>query len=161
MAIATDALLKVQAQMLGAETVERGLKGIENAGKSASVGIKGLAGATLGALGPLQSLLPIASGASLLTLATNALNAADEMNDLSQKTGISVESLSRFKKAASVSGTSLEEVSKASIKLSKGLAEAAATGKGPVAESLKTLGISATDASGKLKSADEIGRAHV
>jgi phage-related minor tail protein len=85
-------------------------------------------------------------------MAKGAIDAADNMNDLSQKTGVSVESLSKFQQAANASGTSIEGVGAAMIKLNRNLA----TGNAGAAEALTSLGISATDASGKLKSTDEI-----
>jgi hypothetical protein len=85
-------------------------------------------------------------------MAKGAIDAADNMNDLSQKTGVSVESLSKFQQAANASGTSIEGVGAAMIKLNRNLA----TGNAGAAEALTSLGISATDASGRLKSTDSI-----
>ena len=58
------------------------------------------------------------------------------MNDMSQRTGVSVEALARFKKAAATSGTDIDNVAKSLGKLSKGLYEASTTGKGGAAEAL-------------------------
>jgi phage-related protein len=63
-----------------------------------------------------------------------------------------VESLSKFQQAANASGSSIEGVGAAMIKLNRNLA----TGNAGAAEALTSLGISATDASGKLKSTDAI-----
>jgi hypothetical protein len=65
---------------------------------------------------------------------------------------VSVESLSKFQQAANASGTSIEGVGAAMIKLNRNLA----TGNAGAAEALTSLGISATDASGKLKSTDQV-----
>jgi hypothetical protein len=78
------------------------------------------------------------------------------MNDLSQRVGVGVESLAKFRKAAVTSGTDIDGVAKSLAKLSKGMYEAAQTGKGATAEALQELGISATDAAGKLKTADQV-----
>jgi phage-related protein len=85
-------------------------------------------------------------------MAKGAIDAADNMNDLSQKTGVSVESLSKFQQAANASGTSIEGVGAAMIKLNRNLA----TGNAGATEALTALGLSATDASGKLKSTDQV-----
>jgi phage-related protein len=101
-------------------------------------------------------LAPVATVGGLAALVGKTIEAGDKFNDLSQRTGVSVESLAKFNKAAATSGTDIDAVAKSLGRLSKGMYEAAGTGKGPTAEALKTLGISATDAAGKLKSADQV-----
>lgn len=100
-------------------------------------------------------MAPLASVAGLVGLAKNALDAGDALNDMSQRTGVSVEALARFKKAASVSGTDLEGVSKALVKLSKAMLDAS-TGGTQSQAAFKALGISVSDSQGKLKSADSV-----
>jgi hypothetical protein len=77
------------------------------------------------------------------------------MNDLAQKTGVSVEQLSRFKQAAAASGTDIDSVGTAMIKYGK---NAASTGKGndKLVAALDELGISSKDAAGNLKSSDQV-----
>jgi phage-related protein len=106
--------------------------------------------------GALGALAPVATVGGLAALVGKTIEAGDKFNDLSQRTGVSVESLAKFNKAAATSGTDIDAVAKSLGRLSKGMYEAAETGKGPTAEALKTLGISATDAAGKLKSADQV-----
>lgn len=156
-----DALLKIRADVSGEGQVQKlgsALGGVGRTAGAVTGSIKGLtAAAGMGGLaGAMGALAPMLSVAGLVGMAKSSLEAGDKMFDLAQKTGMSVESLARFKKAAATTGTDLETVAKASMKLSKGMAEAAATGKGPAAEALKSLGISATDASGKLRSADAV-----
>jgi hypothetical protein len=150
-----QALLKIKADVEGSGAVQalgRAIGGLGSTAGRVSGGLKGLAGATGGLSGALGALVPIGVGAGLAGIATHAINAADDMNDLSQKTGVSVESLSKFQQAANASGTSIEGVGKAMIKLNRNLA----TSNPQAAESLTSLGISATNASGKLKSTDAI-----
>jgi hypothetical protein len=150
-----QALLKIKADVEGEGKVNalgRAIGGLSGTAGKVSGGLKGLAGAAGGLSGALGSLVPLATGAGLAAMAKGAIDAADDMNDLSQKTGVSVESLSKFQQAANASGSSIEGVGAAMIKLNKGLG----AGTGPAVEALKTLGISATDASGKLKSTDTI-----
>lgn len=156
-----DALLKIRADVSGEGQVQKlgsALGGVGRTAGAVTGSIKGLtAAAGMGGLaGAMGALAPMLSVAGLVGMAKSSLDAGDKMFDLAQKTGMSVESLARFKKAAATTGTDLETVAKASMKLSKGMAEAAASGKGPAAEALKNLGISATDASGKLRSADAV-----
>jgi hypothetical protein len=159
MATSLSAVLNIAAKVSG-EGAVNGLTGaihkLENTSKVATGTLKNLAGSAGGLGGALGMLAPALSVGGLVGLATNSIKGADAMNDLAQKTGVSVEALARFKKAASVSGTDLEGVSKALVKLSKGMYDAATTGKGPAAEAFKTLGISATDASGKLKTSEQV-----
>jgi hypothetical protein len=97
-------------------------------------------------------LAPLLSAAGLATMAKGAIDAADGMNDLRQKTGVSVETLSKFSTAANMSGTTIEAVGGAIVKLNRNLA----TRNDSATAALTSLGISATDASGKLKSADQV-----
>jgi hypothetical protein len=153
-----QALLKIKADVEGEGKVNalgRAIGGLGSTAGRVSGGLKGLAGAAGGLGGALGALVPLATGAGLITLAKNSMDNAAKMFDLSQKTGVSVEALSRFSKAAKVSGTDVEGVTKAMIKLSKGLVEAK-NGQGQAGEALKSMGISAVDASGKLKDTDQI-----
>ena len=159
MGMSMDALLKIRAQVDGANKIvelNRGLRSVEGAAKGVTGAMRGLSGASAGLSGALGALAPLASVAGLVGLAKGALDAGDKLYDMAQKTGVSVESLARFKKAAATSGTDIDAVAKSLNKLNKGMYEAATTGKGKAADALKTLGISATDASGRLKKADAV-----
>jgi hypothetical protein len=159
MAMNMDALLRIKADVQGANKIvelNRGLMAMEGTAKGASAAMRGMAGAAGGLSGALGALAPLASVAGLVGLAKGALDAGDKLYDMSQKTGVSVEALARFKKAAATSGTDIDAVAKSLGKLSRGMVEAATTGKGKAAEALKYLGISATDASGKIKKADQV-----
>jgi hypothetical protein len=153
-----QALLKIKADVEGEGKINalgRAIGGLSGTAGKVSGGLRGMADAAGGLGGALRALVPLATGAGLITLAKNSMDNAAKMFDLSQKTGVSVEALSRFSKAAKVSGTDVEGVTKALVKLSKGLIEAK-NGQGQAGEALKSMGISATDASGKLKDTDQI-----
>jgi hypothetical protein len=161
MAVSLDALLRLKAQVSGAPAVQgmsNALGGVRNAAAQATTSFKGLAAASgMGGLGgAMGALMPLLSVAGLAGMAKNSLDAGAAMHNLSQRTGVSVESLAKFKKAASTTGTDIDSVAKALVKMSAGLNTAATTGGGPAAASLKQLGISATDASGKVKNADAV-----
>ena len=150
-----QALLKIKADVEGEGKINalgRAIGGLSGTAGKVQGGIKGLAGAAGGLSGALGALVPIGVGAGLAGIATNAINEADNMNDLAQKTGVSVESLSKFQQAANASGTSIEGVGAAMLQFTKRFQ----SGAGPAADALKAIGISATDASGKLKSTDTI-----
>jgi len=151
-----EALLKIKADVQGEGQVMalgRAIGGLSGTAGKVSGTLGGLARSAGGLSGALGSLVPLATGAGLAAMAKGAIDAADNMRDMSQKTGVSVEQLSKFQQAANASGTSIEGVSSAMVKLSKGLV---AGGTAPAAEALKTLGINATDATGKLRSTDQV-----
>lgn len=150
-----DALLKIRANVEGEGAIGKLSQSLGSLGTTAgrvTGGMKGMLAAAGGLSGALGSLVPMVSGVGLVAMAQNAINAADNMNDLRQKTGVSVEMLSRFQQAADASGSSIEAVGVALIKLNRNMG---AQNKDAM-EALQELGISATDASGKLKSTDQI-----
>jgi hypothetical protein len=150
-----EALLKIKAQVDGEGAINslaKGMGGLKDKVDDAGKGLGGMLSSAGGLSGALGSLIPLVSGVGLGAMAKGAIDAADNMNDLSQKTGVSVESLSKFQQAADASGTSIEGVGAAMIKLNRNLA----TGNAGAAEALTALGLSATDASGKLKSTDQV-----
>lgn len=152
MAVNFNEILKIAAQVVGTEQVAKlgsTFKQVEGATQSLTSKLGPLSGA-------LGALAPIATIGGLGALVGRTIEAGDAMNDMSQRTGVSVESLARFRKAAATSGTDIDAVAKSLVKLSKGLYETAQTGKGPASEALQILGISATDAAGKLKTADQV-----
>ena len=158
MAMNMDAALRITAKVDGANNItslNRNLQAVEGTAKGLTGAMRGLAGASAGLSGALGALAPLASVAGLVGLTKGALDAGDKMFDLSQKTGVSVEALARFKKAASTSGTDIDSVSKALVKLSKGMLDAS-TGNAAAAAAFKALGVSITDSSGQLKSSDDV-----
>jgi lambda family phage tail tape measure protein len=158
MAMSMDALLKIRAQVDGANKIvelNRGLRSVEGAAKGVTGAMRGLSGASAGLSGALGALAPLASVAGLVGLAKGALETGHNLYDMAQKTGVSVESLARFKKAAAISGTDIDAVSKVLVKLSKGMLEASAGSKGQGA-AFKALGINIKNSSGQLKSADAV-----
>ena len=153
-----DAILRISAKgdASGLAGLTAGIKGIEKAGKDANNALGGM-GRILGSVtGGVLALGAGLSAAGVVAFAKGAIDAADNMRDLSQKTGVSVENLSRFQQAAQMAGTDVEGVGKAMGKLAKGMFEAAQTGKGPTSEALRSLGVSAVDASGKLRGTDQV-----
>ena len=155
MALDIKAAVKIQASVDGTASInglEKSLTSLDRKadGLNSSFGkLKGGAGAMSGALG---ALVPAVAIGGLTTLAKGAIDAADNLNDLSQRTGVSVESLSRFGAAANDSGSSVDEVAKAMGKLSKSIVDPASKAN----EALKSIGVSATDASGKIRPMDDV-----
>jgi hypothetical protein len=109
-----------------------------------------LAKTALGALGVALSANAFYEGVK------GAIEMMDNLDKLSQRTGVAVESLSAMKTAAKYSETQMDDVATAIQKLSKNMVEFDSTGKGKAAQAFETLGISVRDASGHLKSADQV-----
>jgi hypothetical protein len=150
-----QALLKIKADVTGEGAVQglaSKIGGLGNAASKVQGGIRGLAGAAGGLGGALGALVPAVSVAGMAALAKGAIDTADDFAKMSAKTGASVEQLSKFKQAADLGGSSIEEVGNSMLKLNRALG----TGEGPAIEALKTLGINANNANGKLKSTDAI-----
>lgn len=84
-----------------------------------------------------------------------AINAQDKLLEMSQKVGVSIETLAGLEHAANMSGVSLDGVQKALKTVSTGLFEADKGVKSSQAN-FSALGISIHDMSGDLKSADAV-----
>lgn len=158
MAMNMDALLRIRADVDGQNKIvalNRGLNTVERSAKTLTGAMRGLTGASAGLSGALGSLTPLLSVVGLTGMVKGTIEAGNKMYDLAQSTGVSVEALARFNKAAAVSGTDLDGVSKGLVKLSKTMFEAATGGKAAT-ETFTALGINVNDASGKLKSSDRV-----
>lgn len=86
-------------------------------------------------------------------LIKGSIDAADELRDMSQKTGVAVETLNGLAFAAGQAGGSMEAMADGATKLNKAVAEAG-RGNKDFLEPFNKLGISIRDASGQLKTAD-------
>ncbi len=89
------------------------------------------------------------------SLTINVVNQGDRYNALSQQIGIAVEKLSGYSYLAKTSQSSIEALSVGIGWLSKHMLDAARGGEASQ-KIFKTLGLSATDSTGKLKSTDEM-----
>ena len=151
MAMNMDAMLKITANVVGENNIRRlgnSMQGLEGRIKNASLatnllysGLKGLAAG-------------LVTG-GIVAVAKSAIDLADDMRDLSQRTGVGIETLGRFKVAADMSGTSLEGVANGLKFLNKNLV-AAATGGDGAAAAFKTIGVATTDVDGTLRKADKV-----
>lgn len=70
-----------------------------------------------------------------------AMDVGSAIKDAADKTGIGAEELQRLKYAAEQSGVSFEQLQGALVRMNKGLGEAAQTGKGPLVDALKLVGM--------------------
>lgn len=158
MAMNMDASLRLSAKVDGLNNIvslNRGLQSVESTAKGVTGAMRGMTGAAAGLSGALGTLAPLLSVAGLAGMVQNTIKAGDSMYDLSQKTGVAVESLAKFKKAAAVSGTDIDTVAKAMNKLNKNIVDAA-TGNKEAAKGFGLLGLSAQNTNGTLKSASQV-----
>jgi lambda family phage tail tape measure protein len=151
MAMNMEAMLKITANVAGENNIRRlgnSMQGLEGRIKNASM-------ATNLLYTGLKSLAAVAVTGGVVALAKSAIDLADDMRDLSQRTGVGVETLGQFKVAAELSGSSLEGVAKGLTFLNKNLVAAATGGEGAAA-AFKTIGVATTEADGTLRKADKV-----
>jgi hypothetical protein len=121
-----------------------GLKSAENQTNQFQAQLGSLAG-KLKVVGPLAAA---AGAAFALGMVKSVADAADALGDLSERTGIAVEDLSRLQYVAQLSGSSAEAMNGAIIKLSKGMADG-----NPAFEA---MGVAVKNADGSLRSQSDV-----
>lgn len=135
--------------------IARYTSGMARVGQQAEKAMDKVKGAVGIAQGALAALGVAVSVGALVSLVKGSIDAADHLRDMSQKTGIAVETLNGLAFAAGQAGGDLESMVAAAGKLNKSIVETAGGNK-DTGEAFAKLGISVKDASGKLKSADVI-----
>lgn len=141
-------VVKLEAQTAQyMSAMEKAEKRLEKFDKQATVSVgniaKGVAAAAL------------AAAAGLAAMGKSAIDNADQLDKVSQSSGISVESLSQLQYAAEISNLSFEELSKATAKFSKTAADAA-RGSDKAADAFEALGIKVTNSDGSLRGTEEL-----
>lgn len=84
-----------------------------------------------------------------------AIDLLDKLDDLSEKTGITVEKLSELRFAGEAVGTPLEALTSGVQRLSKQMSEAAGGNKEAI-ETFKTLGVEVKNADGSLRNSEDV-----
>lgn len=151
MAMNMDAMLRIKADVQGENNIRRlgnSMQGLQGQVKNTSMAVAGLGTAFKG----LGAALAVGGFSAAIK---GAIDLADDMRDLSQRTGVGIETLGQFKIAAELSGTSIEGVAKGLTLLNKNMV-AAATAGGPAAAAFKTLAVSTTETDGTLRKADKV-----
>jgi lambda family phage tail tape measure protein len=110
--------------------------------------------ALLGRLGPIGIAAGAAAGA-FAALGMRAINLSDELDDLSNTTGISASVLNSLKGQMIEAGGNTESMAKAVIKLGVATGEAM-SGNEKYQKSFKDLGVYVRDSSGKLRDSNDI-----
>lgn len=128
-------LTAVDATRQAFESVKRSLGGMQGSINAARSAFVGLFGATVGAAG---------FGA----LIKNSISAAAQLDDLAEKTGASVEELSKLSQVARIGGIDIATVEQSLIRLAKAIAGADDEAKGAGA-AFAALGLRAEELRGK------------
>jgi len=97
----------------------------------------------------------VGAGVAFAGMAYQAIKAADDMGKLAQSSGIAVESLSQLDYVASLSGTSLDELTIGMNKLTKQAVEAA-KGSTTASKAFAAIGVSVKNADGSMRNTEEI-----
>jgi len=124
-------------------------KATKSAGKF-SAGVKGLGTSIVGMAGGVAT-----AATAIAALGLKIINTADNIQDMSDATGISAGRLLNFKQSLIEAGGSAEDMEKMTAKLSVTLGDAA-QGNEKTRKTFKDLGIALGDANGKLRSTDEL-----
>ena len=134
-------LKSVQKELRAASRdIQDGFEGIKDMALTAGAGITALAGA----------------GAGVWFATTAAAETATQMDMMSRQTGVATERLQAWQAVAVQSGMEGEEFAEALRDMNIELSDAATGGKDELAQLLEKVGISARDASGNIKTADQV-----
>ena len=151
MALDMNVALRINAGVTGQQAVDQlrtSMDRLDNAAGAVSKGF-GLAKAAVGAFAVVQAAQVV------LTFAKNTIDAADALNDMSERSGIAVGTLSELEFAAKMNGSSLDEMQAALTKVSVKATDAA-TGNKTAAVAFDALGIAVKNADGSMRSSLEI-----
>lgn len=120
--------------------MREGFSSISDAAKMAGAGIAAVAGA----------------GAGVWFATTAAAETATQMDMMSRQTGVATERLQAWQATAIASGMEGQEFAEALRDMNIELSDAATGGKDELAQLLQKVGISARDAAGNIKTADQV-----
>ena len=104
----------------------------------------------------VKQALPIATVTGAMIALTKAQNDLVSVGKQAEATGIPIEDLQAWGRAADSLGYSSNEAKTALVALQEGMQEASLTGQGKMASMLQYVGISLHDANGKLRSSSDL-----
>ncbi len=134
-------------KMINLEGISNGLKtAIGGIGQIAKIGLSALAGLGVGALGAVAGLTKLILGTA---------KTADDLDELSQKTGISTTRLQELAFIGKQSGTDIDTMTGSMAKLVRSM-DATKSYGAPAAQAFRTLGVSVRDAHGNLKDSEQV-----
>jgi hypothetical protein len=151
MSLNMNAAVNIRANVDGLQQIEglrKGLGGVEGQAGRTGGALTRLKSAGGAAMNALRVIAPAASVAGVAAMAKKTLDAADALSKMSQRTGVAVPMLDKFRQSAELNDTSLQSVEKGLTRLANPTDKARAA--------LGGLGVSLVDASGKLRGTDQV-----
>lgn len=154
--------LAQEAKKLGATTSNEMNKAANNVGGSFSrlgsnIGSAFAGLARTATLSVAASLAAVSGGALVAAASVKKIaDEADELGKASQKIGIAVETLSQLKYTADLSGMSMQGLQSGVTRLTKSMSEIAKGSENDASKAFEALGISAKNADGSLRSANDV-----
>ncbi len=148
----------IKAQVTGQNEIgglTKGLGKLQTSTNKTSAAMNKLKSAAGNAFGALKALAPAIGVAGLGKLVNDTLQLGDQLEKMSQKTGLAVPVLDKLRQAANLGGTEFKTLSKALPTLAKNMQDAS-DGVGTAKEAFDRLGLGVTNADGSLKSLDQM-----
>jgi lambda family phage tail tape measure protein len=140
MAFNQDAAFRISAKVEGQSGVDQLRKSLETMSGS----VNGLTGKFTGLMGAFKGLAIAVGAFKLLEAIGGVIELGAQMQHLSERTGVTVETLSTFRAAGKMVGLDIESIAKSFGKFDVA-ASKAMTGNKETAAAFKTLGISIAD----------------
>jgi hypothetical protein len=138
--IVIDLLMRTGAFETDAKRAEKRLREMQKVAKQFGVAVGGAV---------------VTAGTALAAVTMQAIQFADQIDEMSQRLGISTEQLSGWGYAAKLSGTSFESLTNALPKLAKNMAAAQVEGS-RMAELFNAIGVATVDAQGNLRDVEDV-----
>ena len=148
----------IKAQVTGQNEIgglTKGLGKLQKSTNSTSAAMNKLKSAAGNAFGALKALAPAIGVAGLGKLVNDTLQLGDQLEKMSQKTGLAVPVLDKLRQAADLGGTEFKTLSRALPTLAKNMQDAS-DGIGTAKDAFERLGLGVTNADGSLKSLDKM-----
>ncbi len=148
----------IKAQVTGQNEIgglTKGLGKLQKSTNSTSAAMNKLKTAAGNAFGALKALAPAIGVAGLGKLVNDTLQLGDQLEKMSQKTGLAVPVLDKLRQAADLGGTEFKTLSRALPTLAKNMQDAS-DGIGTAKDAFDRLGLGVTNADGSLKSLDQM-----
>jgi len=102
------------------------------------------------------ALAAVGAGVGIFALALKTSESAENLLNLSERTGVSVIELQKLGYVAETSGLSVDTMNESFKFLNRSMIEAARDGAGPTAESFAAMGVSVTKSNGQLKDTTDL-----
>jgi len=146
----------IKAQVQGQNQIgglQKSLGGLKTTTNNTATAMNKLKTAANNAFGVMKNLAPAIGIAGMGKLVNDTLDLGDQLEKMSQKTGLAVPVLDKLRQAADLGGTDFKTLSKAFPTLAKNMQDAS-DGVGTAKEAFDRLGVSVTNNDGSLKSLD-------